>query len=73
MKGRKMETITAKELEEKFNNNEEISDYMDFTNVKKLALFINEENVKKRVRTYPTQSPQRKKERKVRKVFALFA
>jgi hypothetical protein len=38
-----MKTITAKKLEEKFNNNEEISDYMDFTNVKKLSSFINEE------------------------------
>ena len=33
----KMKTITAKELEEKFNNNEGISDYMDFSNVKKLS------------------------------------
>ena len=30
-------------LEEKFDNNEDITDYMDFTNVKKLSSVIDEE------------------------------
>ena len=37
MKGQKMKTITAKELENRFDNNEDISEYMDFSKVKKLS------------------------------------
>jgi len=35
-----MKTITAKELEEKFDNNEDISEYMDFSRASNLKLFL---------------------------------
>ena len=39
-----MKTITAKELEEKFDNNEDISEYMDFSKATKLSSFIKDDN-----------------------------
>jgi len=46
MKGQKMKTITAKELEDKFDNNEDISEYMDFSKVTKLDSFLKDNETK---------------------------
>ena len=40
-----METITAEELEEKFDNNEDVSEYMDFTRATRLSSFLQENEV----------------------------
>ncbi len=38
-----MKTITAEELEKKFDNGEDISEYMDFSKVKKVSDIFNQE------------------------------
>ena len=43
MKGLKMKTITAKELDKKFDNNEDVSDHMDFSKAKKLNTVFDQE------------------------------
>jgi len=38
-----MKTITAKELDTKFDNGEDVSDYMDFSKVKKVNSIFNQQ------------------------------
>ncbi len=39
-----MKTITAEELEKKFDNNEDISEYMDLSKAQKLSSFLEQNN-----------------------------
>jgi len=42
MKGSKMQEITAKELESRFDNDEDISEYMDFSKVQSFSTLLED-------------------------------
>jgi hypothetical protein len=39
-----MQTITANELEKKFDNGEDVSEYMDFSKVQKLTILLKQQS-----------------------------